>query len=235
MVVQNVNELAGKRHFRRKGPFCRQKTGLTDTIGDISFDISPRSFFPVNERRAAVYEKVREWATSRAGKRSSTSTGGAVVYRFFSPPGQKRSLQSDHHRQRRKRRKTRSTTASATAASRPVKLPGFSLNLTGKDRCGSGDSQPSPQGVRRRTVAASGAPRTATDHLRFRRPPRPGAPPGHIRPLRLLHEGAPAGGHLPPDPRHGNRLPAGQGIAFVFIGRQIFSVTRPLTIQGEIP
>jgi 23S rRNA (uracil1939-C5)-methyltransferase len=63
VIVQNVNDSPGKAIFGEKDHFVTRKRTLHDTIGDIRFDISPRSFFPVNSGGSqAVYEKVREWA-----------------------------------------------------------------------------------------------------------------------------------------------------------------------------
>ena len=61
MVVQNVNGSPGNAIFGEKEHFAGRKRYLTDTIGDIRFVISPRSFFPANRNAALlVYEKVRE-------------------------------------------------------------------------------------------------------------------------------------------------------------------------------
>jgi len=63
VVVQNVNSSPGNAIFGEKEYFVGGKQFLTDTIGDIRFVISPRSFFPVNPSGTLlVYEKVREWA-----------------------------------------------------------------------------------------------------------------------------------------------------------------------------
>jgi len=63
VVVQNVNGSPGNAIFGEKEHFVGRKRYLTDTIGDIRFVISPRSFFPVNRNAALlVYDKVREWA-----------------------------------------------------------------------------------------------------------------------------------------------------------------------------
>jgi 23S rRNA (uracil1939-C5)-methyltransferase len=63
VVVQNVNDSPGKAIFGEKDHFVTRKRALHDTIGDIRFDISPRSFFPVNSGGSqVVYEKAREWA-----------------------------------------------------------------------------------------------------------------------------------------------------------------------------
>ena len=68
VVVQNVNDSPGKAMFGEKDYFVTRKRAFHDAIGDIRFDISPRSFFPVNSGGSlAVYEKVREWA-SLSGK-----------------------------------------------------------------------------------------------------------------------------------------------------------------------
>lgn len=63
VVVQNVNDSPGKAFFGEKEHFVTRKRVLRDAIGDIRFDVSPRSFFPTNiDASHAVYEKVREWA-----------------------------------------------------------------------------------------------------------------------------------------------------------------------------
>jgi 23S rRNA (uracil1939-C5)-methyltransferase len=62
VVVQNVNDSPGKAIFGEKDHFVTKKRVFHDTIGAIRFDVSPRSFFPVNNGASqAVYEIVREW------------------------------------------------------------------------------------------------------------------------------------------------------------------------------
>lgn len=62
VVVQNVNDSPGKAIFGEKDHFVTRKRMFHDTIDEIRFDISPRSFFPVNNGASqAVYEIVREW------------------------------------------------------------------------------------------------------------------------------------------------------------------------------
>jgi 23S rRNA (uracil1939-C5)-methyltransferase len=63
VVVQNVNATPGKAIFGEKDHFVTKNRALHDTISDIRFGISPRSYFPENSgSMLAVYEKVREWA-----------------------------------------------------------------------------------------------------------------------------------------------------------------------------
>jgi 23S rRNA (uracil1939-C5)-methyltransferase len=63
VVVQNVNSSAGNVILGDRDHFVTKQQSLTDSIGDIRFTISPRSFFQVNNEGArAIYETVREWA-----------------------------------------------------------------------------------------------------------------------------------------------------------------------------
>jgi len=63
VVVQNVNATEGNVIMGQKDYFLTKKLHLTETIGDISFRVSPRSFFQVNNSGAnLIYSKVREWA-----------------------------------------------------------------------------------------------------------------------------------------------------------------------------
>ena len=63
VVVQNVNDTAGRDIFGETNHYLTRKRLLHDTIGDIRYDISPTSYFPENSVSAqTVYEKVREWA-----------------------------------------------------------------------------------------------------------------------------------------------------------------------------
>jgi len=64
VVVQNVNSSPGNAIFGEKEYFVTRKKVLNDTIGDIRFVVSPRSFFQANSGGARlVYEQVREWAS----------------------------------------------------------------------------------------------------------------------------------------------------------------------------
>jgi 23S rRNA (uracil1939-C5)-methyltransferase len=63
IVVQNVNATEGNVILGQKDYFLTKKMYLTERIGDISFRISPRSFFQVNNSGAnLIYSKVREWS-----------------------------------------------------------------------------------------------------------------------------------------------------------------------------
>ena len=63
IVVQNVNPTEGNVIMGQKDYFLTKKLHLTERIGDISFRLSPRSFFQVNNSGAnLIYSKVREWA-----------------------------------------------------------------------------------------------------------------------------------------------------------------------------
>jgi len=63
VVVQNVNATEGNVIMGQKDYFLTKKLHLTERIGDVSFRISPRSFFQVNNSGAnLIYSKVREWA-----------------------------------------------------------------------------------------------------------------------------------------------------------------------------
>lgn len=63
VVAQNVNSSEGNVILGQKDFFLTPKQYLTERVGDVSFRISPRSFFQVNNSGAnLIYEKVREWA-----------------------------------------------------------------------------------------------------------------------------------------------------------------------------
>ncbi len=63
IVVQNVNATEGNVIMGQKDFFLTKKLHLTERIGDVSFRVSPRSFFQVNNSGAnLIYSKVREWA-----------------------------------------------------------------------------------------------------------------------------------------------------------------------------
>ena len=63
VAVQNVNTSTGNAIFGEHEYFITPRKELSDSIGEIRFAISPRSFFQVNSGGARIiYEKVREWA-----------------------------------------------------------------------------------------------------------------------------------------------------------------------------
>lgn len=63
VVAQNVNASEGNVILGQKDFFLTKKQHLTEKIGDVSFRISPRSFFQVNNGGAQlIYSKVKEWA-----------------------------------------------------------------------------------------------------------------------------------------------------------------------------
>lgn len=63
VVVQNVNASAGNVILGDRDYFVTKEQALTDSIGQVRFSISPRSFFQVNNQGArAIYETVREWS-----------------------------------------------------------------------------------------------------------------------------------------------------------------------------
>jgi 23S rRNA (uracil1939-C5)-methyltransferase len=63
VVASNVNSSEGNVIFGQKDTFLTTKRCLTERIGDVYVQISPRSFFQVNSSAAhLLYEKVREWA-----------------------------------------------------------------------------------------------------------------------------------------------------------------------------
>jgi 23S rRNA (uracil1939-C5)-methyltransferase len=63
VVAQNVNSSAGNVILGQHDYFVTKEQVLSDTIGNIRFFISPRSFFQVNNSGArSIYEKVLEWS-----------------------------------------------------------------------------------------------------------------------------------------------------------------------------
>lgn len=63
VLAQNVNSSEGNVIMGHTDHFLTPEHHLTETIGDVSLMISPRSFFQVNRDGARlIYEKVREWA-----------------------------------------------------------------------------------------------------------------------------------------------------------------------------
>ncbi|MDD2852172.1 MAG: 23S rRNA (uracil(1939)-C(5))-methyltransferase RlmD [Desulfuromonadaceae bacterium] len=63
VISQNVNASEGNVIMGQKDFFLTKKLQLTERIGDVSFRISPRSFFQVNNSGAhLIYRKVHEWS-----------------------------------------------------------------------------------------------------------------------------------------------------------------------------
>jgi 23S rRNA (uracil1939-C5)-methyltransferase len=62
VMASNINNSEGNVIFGQKDSFLSKQQYLTEQIGEIYLQISPRSFFQVNTRGAQIiYEKVREW------------------------------------------------------------------------------------------------------------------------------------------------------------------------------
>jgi 23S rRNA (uracil1939-C5)-methyltransferase len=63
VIASNVNNSDGNVIFGQKDTFLTPKQYLTEQVGDVYVQISPRSFFQVNTAGAKlIYEKVKEWA-----------------------------------------------------------------------------------------------------------------------------------------------------------------------------
>jgi 23S rRNA (uracil1939-C5)-methyltransferase len=63
VVAQNVNSSEGNVILGQKDFFLTPKQHLTEMVGELSFRISPRSFFQVNNSGAnLIYNQVKEWA-----------------------------------------------------------------------------------------------------------------------------------------------------------------------------
>lgn len=63
VMAQNVNSSEGNVIMGQKDFFLTPQHHLTEKIGEISFRISPRSFFQVNNSGAdLIYSQVRDWA-----------------------------------------------------------------------------------------------------------------------------------------------------------------------------
>jgi 23S rRNA (uracil1939-C5)-methyltransferase len=67
VIASNVNSSEGNVIFGQKDTFLTTKRYLTERVGDVYVQISPRSFFQVNSSGAQlIYEKVREWVAPDA-------------------------------------------------------------------------------------------------------------------------------------------------------------------------
>jgi 23S rRNA (uracil1939-C5)-methyltransferase len=63
VMAQNVNSSEGNVIMGQKDFFLTPQHHLTEKVGDISFRISPRSFFQVNNSGTdLIYSQVRDWA-----------------------------------------------------------------------------------------------------------------------------------------------------------------------------
>ncbi len=63
VVAQNVNSSSGNVIMGQHDYFVTKEQTLSDTIGNIRYLISPRSFFQINNSGAtSIYEKVLEWS-----------------------------------------------------------------------------------------------------------------------------------------------------------------------------
>lgn len=63
VAVQNVNSSEGNVILGQKDFYLTPKQHLTERVGELSFRISPRSFFQINNSGAnLIYKQVREWA-----------------------------------------------------------------------------------------------------------------------------------------------------------------------------
>jgi len=63
VIASNVNSSEGNVIFGQKDTFLTPKHYLTEQVGDVYVQISPRSFFQVNTAGARlIYEQVKEWA-----------------------------------------------------------------------------------------------------------------------------------------------------------------------------
>lgn len=68
VVASNINASEGNVIFGQKDSFLTRSHYLTERVGEISLQISPRSFFQVNSAGARlIYEKVREYASLKPG------------------------------------------------------------------------------------------------------------------------------------------------------------------------
>lgn len=63
VIAQNINSSEGNVIFGQKEHFLTKRHTLKEQLGDVMFQVSPRSFFQVNPGGARlIYSKVSEWA-----------------------------------------------------------------------------------------------------------------------------------------------------------------------------
>ncbi|WP_246166951.1 23S rRNA (uracil(1939)-C(5))-methyltransferase RlmD [Oryzomonas japonica] len=69
VMAQNVNASEGNVILGQKDYFLTPQHYLTERIGDVAFQVSPRSFFQVNNSGARlIYEQVKRWAGLGGGE-----------------------------------------------------------------------------------------------------------------------------------------------------------------------
>jgi len=69
VMAQNVNTSEGNVILGQKDYFLTPQHYLTERIGDVAFQVSPRSFFQVNNSGARlIYEQVKQWAGLGGGE-----------------------------------------------------------------------------------------------------------------------------------------------------------------------
>ncbi len=69
VIAQNVNASEGNVIMGQKDYFLTARHYLTERIGDVAFQVSPRSFFQVNNSGARlIYEQVKQWAGLGGGE-----------------------------------------------------------------------------------------------------------------------------------------------------------------------
>ena len=88
VIASNVNNSEGNVIFGQKDSFLTKKQYLTEQIGDIYLQISPRSFFQVNSSGARlIYEKVRQNGSPLIGTRPYSICTAASAASGCSWPG----------------------------------------------------------------------------------------------------------------------------------------------------
>lgn len=70
VIAQNENSSSGNIILGEKFHFLTKKQSITSHIGEISFSVSPRSFFQVNSEAARlIYEQVSHWGLLNGNQR----------------------------------------------------------------------------------------------------------------------------------------------------------------------